>query len=219
MSLAVRLTGVSKPPLRDVSFEVEHGETVILSGPRGTGKHLILELILGLQNPESGTVEVMGKDLANLHHLERRRLRIPVALVPVEGPLLSNLSVFDNVALPLRYHLDLAANEVDTRVRSVLAKMGLEELGPVRPWQLSISQRRLASLARARLMRPQLLLLEDVFVGMGDAESDLVSATVSEMVSGGCATILTTHGTRLETFYDGRLLKLPDVRVVPLGGA
>jgi len=212
------MTGISKRPLRNVNLEVSHGETVIISGPRGTGKHLILELILGLQRPDAGHIRVLGKEIWEQTVLERRQLRIPVALVPVEGPLLSNLSVFDNVALPLRYHSIMQASEVDTRVRSIMANMRLEHLGSRRPWQLTVSQRRLASLARARLMRPQILLLEDPYVGMGDADSALVSTTVADMVNGGCATVLTTHSTRLETVYDGQLLKLPNVRVVRRGG-
>ena len=212
------MEGVCRPPLRELNLKVAYGETVVISGPRGTGKHLILEMILGLERPHSGQLQVLGKKIWEFSVHERRKLRAPVALVPIEGPLLSNLSVFDNVALPLRYHSALQNHEVDTRVRTVLANMRLEHLGAHRPWQLSVSQRRLASLARARLMRPELLLLEDPYVGMGDADCDLVSNTVSEMVLGGCATVLTTHSSRLETIYDGRLLRLPSVRVVTQSG-
>jgi len=217
MGNAVELIGVTRGPLQDVSLHVEHGETVVLAGSRGTGKHLILRMILGLAWPDSGTVRVLGRDLQELTVQERRKLRIPVALVPLEGPLLSNLSVFDNVALPLRYHLGLSVHEVDARVRSALANMRLEHVANLRPWQLSIPQRRLASLTRARLMRPEILLLEDPYVGMDDSDAELVSKTVHEVVSAGCAALVTLLGKRVETLHGGRLLELPRVRILRRG--
>jgi len=219
MGKAFELIDITQGPLHGVSLHADHGETVVLAGARGTGKHLILKMILGLVRPASGTVRVLGKDLAQLTVQERRKLRIPVSLVPIEGPLLSNLSVYDNVALPLRYHLDLSVQDVDTRVRSALANMRLEHLASARPVQLSIPQCRLASLARARLMRPEILLLEDPFMGMDDGDADLVSTAVEEVVRAGCAVLVTLLGRRVETVHGGRLLDLPNVRVVHRGEA
>jgi ABC-type ATPase involved in cell division len=217
MGHAYAFVGVSKGPLQDVSLHGDHGETVIVGGARGTGKHLILRLLLGLEKPTSGTVRVLGKDLQRLSIVERRQLRVPVGLVPIEGPMLSNLSVFDNVALPLRYHLGLSEAEVDARVRRALAQMGLEQLANRRPWQVSMPQRRLASLARARLMRPEILLLEDPYGGMDARDAQHISRVVRDVVSSGCAVLMTTMDQGVETLRGGPMADLPKIRFVSRG--
>lgn len=155
MSLLV-LAGVVAGDLR-VDLRVEPGQRV---GVVGRSDHLrrLVDLALGLREPEQGTVRLLGEDLARLEIDARRALRGRVGVVLPE--LISNLTLAENLELPLAVHTDLDQATLDARVAAVLDRLGLSGRGGARPKDLHAGEVRLATVARATLLAPELLVVE-----------------------------------------------------------
>lgn len=198
--------------LEDFSLRVDPAQIVVLSG--GIGKFLVFRMALGMLAPSSGSIRTLGLDPGRLGRLELAELRARCALVPHSGALVSNLSVRDNVALPLRYHDRAPAGGVARAVEEALGALDLAHFAELRPAALTYPERRLAGLARARASRPELLLLQDPYEGLELSLRERVSALLEAMVADGCAILITTPVIELDRTHDGRLAARPGLRVV-----
>jgi len=156
----------------DLSLTVQQGEIVALVGSNASGKGLALKLCAGLETPAAGEVRLLGVDLAEGSDEEILRLRQRVGVVFDKPALVSNMSAFNNVALPLRYHTALAEGEIQDRVMARLSEYGVEALGDRFPAELTIGDARLVALARARVMDAEILFIDELLLGL-DAD-DLV---------------------------------------------
>lgn len=177
MTNAIELSGVvvqlqGQQGFSDVTLTVAVGECVVLLGPSRCGKSLILELCAGLIEPERGTVQVLGHDWARLSAEAELDLRLRMGTVLQQPGLLSNMTLYDNVALPLRYHgSSLIDSEIDRLVDQQLRPLGLEGLRDQFPAQLNPGEARCAAIARALVLQPELLLVDDPVDGL---DTDMV---------------------------------------------
>lgn len=174
MSALVELTEVRVEPEDEphpfvFTLAVREGEWLALVGPSRSGKSLVIEICAGLIAPDAGTVLVLGRDLASATDEEWVDLRVRIGTVLQQPGLLSNMTLFNNVALPLRYHRDLQEATVETRVMAQLEALGLASLRDRFPAQLKQGEIRCAAIARALILEPELLLLDDPAAGL-DAE-------------------------------------------------
>jgi ABC-type transporter Mla maintaining outer membrane lipid asymmetry ATPase subunit MlaF len=158
--------------VEDVSLTVRRGEAVALVGSNRSGKGLALKLCAGLEAPSSGSVRVLGIDPAVARDKEIVHLRQRMGFVFAKPALVSNMSVFNNVALPLRYHTTLPETQIHDRVMARLAECGVELFRDHLPAGLAMGDARFAALARALVMEPDILLVDEVLFGL-DAD-DLV---------------------------------------------
>ena len=138
----------------DVSVTVEDGELLVLVGPSGCGKTTLLRLLAGLETPDAGRIVLAGRDLAGVPPAERQ-----IALVFQNHALYPAKTVYENLAFALRFAGRRA--EIDSRVRQMAARLGLEEVLHVRPGQLSGGQQQRVALGRALVRRPALFLLDE----------------------------------------------------------
>jgi phospholipid/cholesterol/gamma-HCH transport system ATP-binding protein len=147
----------------------------VILGGSGAGKTTLLRMLGCLARPDSGSILVDGElDLTRLSDAGIRRFRRRIGMMFQEGALLDSLSVFDNVALPLREHTELTEQEIRRQVEEVFASVGLEEVGPLLPAQLSGGMRKRSALARALVMHPEILLCDEPFSGLDPATVRLV---------------------------------------------
>jgi len=206
--------GGEPPVLQDFSLAIEVGHTVVLSGSEDSGKFLLFQLALGMVSPQRGEVRTLGvvPDAIDLDAL--RLLRARCGLVPHHGALVSNLSVYDNVALPLRYHGGLTEAELSERAIEALSLFGLQDHLSDRPAGLGEVQQRQVAMARVRAMRPEIVLVQDPFEGMDEIRCNQTCLWHEDLADNGAAVMITTNITRLGTTYDGRLLRLVRSRVV-----
>jgi len=150
-----------------IALTVNPGEFVILLGPTRAGKSLILELCAGLVQPQRGRVRVLGEEWADLPDEARMKLRMRIGTVLQLPGLLSNMTLFNNVALPLRYHRStLSDRDVDRMVMGHLEALGLAQLRDRFPAQLNPGEIRCAAIARAMVLDQELLLLDDPLGGL-----------------------------------------------------
>ncbi len=184
---AVALDQVSvtfqRPVLRTVSLQVARGETVAVVGESGTGKSTLLRLILGLQEPDGGTVRVMGRELRRLEAGALRALRADVGMVFQGAALFDSLTTFENVAFALRERGELTEEAIKARVRETLALVDLDpdEVSQTLPSQLSGGMRKRVGIARAVAPRPSLLLYDEPTAGLDPLTSETVTTLMQRL--------------------------------------
>lgn len=151
------------------SLTLQTGEFLALVGPNRSGGGLVLKLCAGLVSPARGTVRVLGREMTRLSEKDLVDLRLRLGIVLQPPGLLSNMTIYDNVALPLRYHRGMSEPEIQSLVMARLEPLGLAPLWNRFPSQLNQGEARCAAIVRALILDQELLLLEDPMEGL-DAE-------------------------------------------------
>lgn len=152
--------------LRDFSCSFPRGRISVILGGSGSGKTTILRLIGGLLHPQAGRVVVVGKDISNLSETALYEIRARLGMMFQGGALLNSLTVHENLALPLLEHTKMGAQEIAQEVARTLSAVGLADVGHLLPGQLSGGMIKRAALARAILMKPEVLLCDEPFSGL-----------------------------------------------------
>ena len=210
----VRKSFGGKVVLDDLCFSVAEGESLVIVGPSGTGKSVLLKHLIGLIQPDSGRVRVDGEDLWALSHVERNRVRKKFGMSFQEGALFDSMSVFDNVAFPLR-RSGRTPEQVRQRVRECLDIVHLPNVEEKRPSELSGGMRRRVGFARAISHEPEILLFDEPNTGLDPIMTDVIDEVILELRERMKATIVTiTHhmesarkiGDRVALIYGGKLL-------------
>jgi phospholipid/cholesterol/gamma-HCH transport system ATP-binding protein len=163
--------------LQDLSFAVERGETLILLGPAGCGKSVLLKLCNGLMAPDSGTVRIFGEQISALRRRDRYTLRGRIGMVFQESALFDSMNVEDNVAYRL-HEEHVPEAETHTRVVEALKFVELEDAILKFPSELSGGMRRRISIARAIISHPDLILYDSPTGGL----DPITSTTIIELV-------------------------------------
>jgi len=148
-----------------VDLDIRRGQVTAIMGPSGTGKTTLLKLISGQLHPDAGTVEVDGKDVHALRRGELYRLRTRMGMLFQTGALLTDLSVFDNVAYPLREHTRLPESMIRKLVLMKLEAVGLRGARDLMPAELSGGMARRVALARAVALDPMMIMYDEPFTG------------------------------------------------------
>jgi phospholipid/cholesterol/gamma-HCH transport system ATP-binding protein len=169
-----------RPILEDVSFAAKRGETVAIVGESGTGKSTILKLILRLLVPDSGTVAIDGDDITPLTFEEALEVRKKMGMVFQGAALFDSMTVFENVAYPLREHFHLSEDEIEARVREKLEFVDLDPNDTMEklPSELSGGMRKRVGIARAMSGNPELMLYDEPTSGL----DPLTTATITKLI-------------------------------------
>jgi putative ABC transport system ATP-binding protein len=196
--------------LRGANIQIAKGEIVVVMGASGSGKSTLLACLAGLDEPDGGYVELMGKRLTRRPEFERARMRAAnIGILLQSGNLFEYLSVEDNIRLKMH----LARKLDEQRVKDLIAWVGLQERSKARPSQLSGGEAARAGLAVALATNPSLLLADEP-TGEVDAETELklLNLFKARRQEGG-ATLIATHSNLLSAHAD-RIIQLQDGRVI-----
>jgi cell division transport system ATP-binding protein len=204
---------VKVPALREVSFRIDKGEFVVLSGPSGAGKTTLLRLLYRDDLPSEGEIEVLGHDLVTLRRAQVAALRRSIGVVFQDAKLLPVRTVYENVAFVLRV-LGAPRREITTRVFDALRVVGLSSRAQAYPAQLSQGEAQRAALARAIVRRPPLLLADEPTGNLDDAMAGEIVEALKDIRAGGTTIVLATHQARLAAALRRRTLTLEAGRVV-----
>jgi phospholipid/cholesterol/gamma-HCH transport system ATP-binding protein len=164
--------------LRDVSFSVPAGSMRILLGASGSGKSLVLKLILGLLRPDAGRIFVNGRRIDRMRERDLLGVRADIGMLFQESALFDSLTVAENVGYRLAEEMNMPEPQVRARVEEVLGFLGLGEHVDRMPSQLSGGQRRRVAIARAMAAKPHLLLLDDPTTGL----DPIIATTVTDEI-------------------------------------
>lgn len=164
--------------LNDVNLVIARGRTTALLGPSGTGKSTVLRLATGLLSPEQGRVKTLGVDVFAASKSEVLALRRRMGMLFQDNALFGSLTVFDNVAFPLRRVARVDETIVKQRVEALLSMVGLPDVGDRTPDRLSGGQRKRIALARAIALEPELVLFDEPTSGL-DPQT---SASIDQLI-------------------------------------
>jgi phospholipid/cholesterol/gamma-HCH transport system ATP-binding protein len=187
--------------LRDVSFQLARGNMRFLLGASGSGKSVLLKLVLGLFRPDSGRIYVNGHAIDRMPERELLAVRADIGMVFQENALFDSLTVAENVGYRLYEESETPLDVVRARVTEVLGFVGLAEFIDRMPAQLSGGQRRRVAVARAMASAPRLLLFDDPTTGLDPLTATTVSDQVVKLRDiSGVTSMVATHQLR-DAFY------------------
>lgn len=204
--------------LSDISLDVAKGEIFVIMGESGSGKTTLLRHLIGLSQPQSGSIELLGKPLTNLSKTELYDLRKRIGVAFQGGALINSMNVIDNVELPLRQHTNLDTNTIRIMSRMKLDMMSLEGAEELMPAQLSGGMLKRAGLARAVVMDPHVLFFDEPSAGL----DPVTSAELDELIMGlrdalRMTVVVVTHELESALKIADRILVIADGRIAGLG--
>jgi len=200
--------------LKGVDLEVFKGETLVILGGSGTGKSVLLKLTIGLMQADAGRISVSGADVTDSTENEWMSVRNKISYMFQWGALFDSLSVYDNVAFPLREHNVFSEEEVEKRVMEKLGLVGLAQARDVFPSDLSGGMRKRAALARSIVMEPDCILYDEPTSGLDPVTADTINRLILRMQKVlGVTSVVVTHdiqsmfrvADRLAFLYQGTM--------------
>lgn len=179
---------------RGISLNVPYGKITAFMGPSGTGKTTLLRLIGGQLTPSSGSITVNGVDVHSLSQKDLYKLRRCMSILFQSGALFTSLSVYDNVAFPLRSHTNLSESMIRDLVLIKLEMVGLRGAEKLMPSQLSGGMARRAAMARSLSLDPQLMMYDEPFTGQDPINKGILVKLIKELNDAlGIASIVVSH--------------------------
>jgi len=222
-NLLVKIRGLhfsrgSRVIFEDLDLDIRRGSVTAVMGPSGTGKTTLLKLITGQLHPDAGTIEVDGEDVLRLDKAGLYRLRRRMGMLFQSGALLTDLSVFDNVAYPLREHTDLSPSMLRKLVLLKLEAVGLRGARDLMPSELSGGMARRVALARAIVLDPMMILYDEPFTGQDPISMGMLVTLIRQLNDASRMTsILVSHDVRETTRIADFLYLISQGRVIAQG--
>src|ERR1700704_6761650 len=201
-------------------MDIPRGRITAVMGPSGTGKTTLLRLITGQVRADAGSIKVAGEELQGMRRADLYVLRRRMGMLFQNGALLTDLSVFENVAFPLREHTDLPERLIRQLVLTKLQAVGLRGAAELMPGELSGGMSRRVALARAIVMDPEMLIYDEPFVGLDPISLGVILRLIRQMNTAlGITSVVVSHDVKeLATIADDSYL-LSGGRVVAAGSS
>jgi phospholipid/cholesterol/gamma-HCH transport system ATP-binding protein len=212
----VRKTFGNHVVLNGISICVNRGETLAVLGRSGTGKSVLLRLIIGLETPDSGLVRIQSQDIAGLGIDQMSEIRKTMGFLFQHAALYDSLTVVQNVAFPLEHHRrEMSSSDKRDRVRYLLAEVGMEGDLDKMPSDISGGMQKRVGLARALVLEPQILLLDEPTAGLDPISSGEINELVLKLQREyQMASIVVTHDLHSARTIADRLSLLDQGNVV-----
>ena len=205
----------SQPVLRGINLRVAKGEILAIIGRSGSGKTVLLRLIIGLVRPNRGQILIEETDITQLSGRRLDRVRERFGMLFQGGALFDSMTVFDNVAFPLREKTNLPPAEVAAQVQKMLENVGLGEMGYKFPAELSGGMKKRTALARALITSPSLILFDEPTTGLDPILVRAIHQLIQETHDAfGYTAVIVSHeipeifeiATRVAVIHEGRII-------------
>ena len=195
--------------MQDINFYADSGETLVIMGRSGVGKSVTLGHIMGFLKPDEGRVSVAGEDITDYSEAELQRIRKKVTMVFQSGALFDSLTIFENVAFPLRERRGWSEQQIEQIVGGLLELLEIQGLAEALPSELSTGMKRAAAIARALAAQPEAILYDEpttmVDPLMSQHIGDLIRKLKHQLK---LTSVVVTHDTRLARKVADRIMFL-----------
>ncbi len=204
-----------KQVLDGLDLDIQTGETIVVLGPSGTGKSVLLKHIIGLMTPDKGSIQVDDDELIGMKERELNEVRKRFGMLFQGAALFDSMTVGENVGLSLREHLRMSEQDIHKRVTERLEWVGLKGVEEVKPASLSGGMRKRAGLARAIVMDPQVILYDEPTTGLDPIMSDVINQLIRSLQQRmGVTSVVVTHdmtsaykvADRMAMLYGGKVV-------------
>jgi ABC-type transporter Mla maintaining outer membrane lipid asymmetry ATPase subunit MlaF len=200
--------------LEGLALAVARGRNLLVTGPSGSGKSRLLKVVAGTERPAHGQVRIAGRDIWPGAGVLALAGRVRMGFAFAAGGLLSNLSLQENIALPLRF-LGKPRAELERRVGEVLERMDLQAVADLRPHAVSASARKHANLARVLALEPELILLDDPLEGLDAADRTIALELIQAWAAdASCTLVIAAEEPQPFAQLEAERLQLPHASMV-----
>ncbi len=204
-----------KQVLNGINLTVAEGETVAVLGRSGTGKSVLLRLLIGLEAPDSGSIQMEGREIVGLDSEELNEVRKKVGFLFQEAALYDSLTVEENVEFPLIRNTELPASERKDKVRKLLAGVGMEQDMQKLPSEISGGMQKRVGLARALALDPEILLCDEPTAGLDPITAAEVGKLISQLqAERNMTSIIVTHDIHGARSFSDRMVVLHEGTVL-----
>jgi phospholipid/cholesterol/gamma-HCH transport system ATP-binding protein len=207
----------SKVVHKGVSFTVQKGECMGLLGGSGTGKSVILRSLIGLEKPDSGSIRIDGVDITHMRESELLTIRKKIAYAFQNGALFDSMTVFENLAYPLKEHFKYTEKEIKESVLKHLSDFGLEGNENVFPTSLSGGMQKRVGLVRAMMMDPEIILYDEPTAGLDPFNTRMIQDVILKLKKKGVTSILVTHDMPTASAVCDRMAMIANGRIAAEG--
>jgi len=206
-----------KKVLRGLNFHIEKGSIAVVMGPSGTGKSTVIKLMVGLLKPTHGHIFIEGVDIGKKSDKELLKIRKKIGFAFQFGALFDSMSIYENIAFPLKEHTNMKKEEIDKEVDTALKLVGLkpQEINHLYPDELSGGMQKRVAIARTVILKPDIILYDEPTSGLDPIASDLISRLIVKLQQElGTTSVVISHDIK-ESFkianqmimlYDGKVL-------------
>ena len=214
----VRLLSQGFEVLKGVSVRFPKGQATVIMGPSGCGKSTLLKVAAGLLLPEEGRVLLEGEELSRLSDRRLKGFRRRNGFVFQDGALWGNQTIFDNLALPVRFHEPQAdPQEVRRRVMGTLGRLAMSDQAALRPAQLSAGEHKLISFLRGTILEPDIVFLDEPTSSIDHVMAERITTMIRQLRERRCTIITVTHDAGLTSLIADHLVVMKDGRILETG--
>ncbi len=204
--------------LQDVKLDIPAHACTVIMGPSGSGKSTLLKTAAGLLVPDTGYVEILGTNPNHATDRELERLRARNGFVFQDDALWQNLSLLQNLTLPVRYHRhDLASDSVTERINGLVGELGAPRRLELRPANVSAGERKIISFVRAIVGDPELLFLDEPTTSVDGEHADLMIRKLRELKERNVTLVAVTHNARIASQLADYVVVLKAGRILRFG--
>ena len=201
-----------------ISFDVPQGEVLVILGPSGTGKSVLLLQLVGLMVPDEGTITIDGVEISCLSDRDLLKVRYKIGYLFQDSALFDFMTVAENLAFPLHEHTRLKADEISDRVEEYLKDVDMVGAGDKYPAELSGGMRKRVALARALIMETKVLLCDEPTSGLDPIRSHDISLLIRDLSKKkNTTTVVTSHDVKNSFLMADRLFVLNQGRIAAQG--
>jgi phospholipid/cholesterol/gamma-HCH transport system ATP-binding protein len=205
--------------LKNIDLEIHKAENVVVLGKSGSGKSTLIKCMVGLTKPDEGEICIFGKDMADITYDELNEVRTRIGFLFQSGALYDSMTVYENLAFPLRHHKkDIKKEKLDELIHEVLENVSLPDAGNMMPAELSGGMNKRIGLARTLILRPEIMLYDEPTTGLDTATAKEISQLILDMQRKyKISSLIITHDISCAKMTADRVVMLKDGTIVAQG--
>jgi phospholipid/cholesterol/gamma-HCH transport system ATP-binding protein len=208
-----------KPILKDITLDIQKAENVVVLGKSGSGKSTLIKCMIGLMEPDEGEICIFGQDMAHINYDELNRFRTRIGFLFQSGALYDSMTVYENLAFPLRHHKkEMGKEKLDQLIYEVLENVGLPDAGDMMPAELSGGMSKRIGLARTLILKPEIMLYDEPTTGLDTATAKEISQLILDMQRKyKISSLIITHDIACAKMVADRVVMLKDGFIIAEG--